>query len=87
MNFATDTVYYDMNSGVFRDSRTIGYEFTNTGNSLLYINNRLVSPGETFLTFRALMIDLTLYRVEFRTNPAYPTPQTNSCQTVIFSQR
>lgn len=87
MNFATDTVLYEVNTGVFRDKDTIGYEFTNLGNSLMYINNRLISPGETFLTFRALMRDLTLYRVEFRINPAYPTPQTNSCQTVIFSQR
>lgn len=87
MNFATDTIFYTINSGVFRDKDTIGYEFTNLGNSLLYINNRLVSPNDTFLTFRALMKDMTLYRVEFRTNPAYPLPQTNSCQVVIFSQR
>lgn len=87
MKFVTDTVFYQNNSGVFRDKDTIGYEFTNIGNSLLYINNRLISPGETFLTFRALMVDLTLYRVEFRVNPAYPIPNVNNCQVVIFSQR
>lgn len=87
MKFATDTVYYQKNSPVFRDTDTIGYEFTNRGNSLLYVNNKLVPPGETFITFRALMVDVTLYRVEFRPNPSFPVPQTDNCEVIIFSQR
>ena len=87
MNFVTDVVFYTKNSPVFREKDSIGYEFTNLGNSLIYINNRLINPSEVWNSFSPLMVDLTLYRVEFRTNPSFPSPQTNNCQVVIYSKR
>jgi hypothetical protein len=63
--FSTDVVQYNENSPIFRDSRTIGYCFTNQGNSILWINNFKLLPGATLKTFEPLMIDMTLYRVVF----------------------
>ena len=65
INFSTDITQYNENSPIFRDSRTIGYSFTNQGNSILQINNFKLLPGATLITFEPLMIDKTLYRVVF----------------------
>jgi len=87
INFSTDTVLYQESTPVFRSGDTLGYQFTNIGNSYVYINNKFLAPGDTFLTFRQGMIDLTLYRVEFRANPTYPLPNNNVCEVVIFNKR
>jgi len=87
IKFSTDTVIYTESTPAFRSDDTLGYQFTNIGNSYVYINNKFLAPGDTFLTFRQGMVDLTMYRVEFRVNPTYPVPNNNTCEVVIFNCR
>lgn len=51
---------------VFRDINTIGYNFINTGNCPVMINNYLLQPSSSFKTFEPNMIDFTSYRINFQ---------------------
>lgn len=82
--FSTDVVQYNINSPIFRDDRTLGYVFTNQGNSILWINNFKLLPGATFKSFEPLMVDLTLYRVLFdQTAPLTD----NLLSVIIYNKR
>jgi hypothetical protein len=87
IKFSTDTVLYSESSPAFRSPDTLGYQFQNLGNSFVYINNKFLAPGDTYITFRQGMEDLTLYRVEFRNNPTYPSPNNFLCEVTIFNKR
>lgn len=78
--FSTDVVQYTTNSPIFRDERTLGYLFTNQGNSTLWINNFKLLPGATYKSFEPLMIDMTLYRVLFDQS----APLTDNLLSVII---
>lgn len=82
--FSTDVVQYNENSPIFRDDRTLGYLFTNQGNSILWVNNFKLLPGATLKSFEPLMVDLTLYRVMFdQTAPL----SDNLLSVIIYNKR
>lgn len=82
--FSTDVVQYNENSPIFRDDRTLGYLFTNQGNSILWVNNFKLLPGATLKSFEPLMCDLTLYRVVFdQTAPL----SDNLLSVIIYNKR
>lgn len=69
INFKTDTVIYsskDTGTAVFRDNNTIGYQFINTGNCAVYLNNYLLQPQTTWKTFETGYSDQTVYRMNFQ---------------------
>lgn len=76
MKFTVNTILYgaaDSGSVVFRDADTLGYQFINTGNCAVWINNFLLLPDTVWKSFEAGMIDTTSYRINFQ--------QFNSCAT------
>lgn len=76
MKFTTNTIIYaatDSGTIVFRDDKTLGYQFINTGNCAVWINNFLLFPDCVFKTMETGMIDATSYRINF--------VQFNACAT------
>lgn len=68
MEFAINTVLYsakDSGTVVFRDEKTIGYQFINSGNCPVWLNNYLLYPGDCWKTLEPGMIDKTSYRMNF----------------------
>jgi hypothetical protein len=66
--FTIDTLIFGIssnNNSVYRDAKTLGYIFSNTGNCPLRINNIILNAGDTFKTFEPLCQDLTNYKVLF----------------------
>lgn len=65
-----DTITYGINDtgmAVFRDEKTLGYNFINTGNCSITLNNFILEPNTTFKTFETGCIDKTVYRMIFNT--------------------
>jgi hypothetical protein len=85
MKFTTDTIlmYPDVNNNqvVFRNDQTLGYQFINTGNCPMVINNLLLNPGAAFKTFERGYVDCTVYRVLF--NPGGSCGSSTGQLTVI----
>lgn len=68
MKFTIATITYlakDSGTVVFRDERTIGYQFINTGNCAVWLNNFLLQPNSVLKTVESQMIDKTSYRMNF----------------------
>lgn len=66
--FTLDCILYGINennNSIFRDEKTIGYLFENSGNCPVQINNIRLNSGDVFKTFEPLCEDLTRYRVVF----------------------
>jgi hypothetical protein len=75
--FTLDCIVYgisDNNNSIFRNDKTIGYLFENSGNCPLQINNIRLNSGDVFKTFEPLCEDLTRYKVNFITNNQGLTP-------------
>ena len=65
-----DTLIYsdkDTGTAVFRDEKTLGYCFINTGNCPILLNTYLLQPSTSFKTFEPLCVDTTTYRMVFNT--------------------
>lgn len=74
--FVIDSVTYTANDNgtyVFRNEKTIGYCFINTGNCAISLNNYKLQPNSSFKTFERGMIDATNWQMLFATF--------NSCST------
>ena len=87
INFNISTLIYsteDNGSTVFRDAKTLGYLFVNTGNSLVLLNNILIPAGGSFKTFEPNYVDKTQYRMLFK--PTNACSETNSSLTVLIYQ-
>jgi hypothetical protein len=68
MNYVIDTIVYNANkngSHVFRDDKTIGYIFINTGNCAVQLNNFTLQPNSTFKTFESGYEDKTKWQMIF----------------------
>jgi hypothetical protein len=76
--------YYGKDNGayVFRDNKTIGYCFINTGNSVVQLNNFVLQPNSVFKTYEPNCIDNTQWRVLF--NPFDQCTTDNSSLTVLI---
>jgi len=73
---------------IFRDERTVGYVFINTGNTPIQLNNYLLLPGNSFKTFEAGLRDKTFWKASFLlTNTVYPTCGITNAEltTLIYS--
>lgn len=74
--FVIDSLTYTANDNgqyVFRNEKTIGYCFINTGNCAISLNNYKLQPNSSFKTFERGMIDITNWQMIFSTF--------NSCST------
>jgi hypothetical protein len=85
-------IYGFENSGnvVFRDQKTLGYCFINTGNCPVYINNLLLPPSGVFKTFEYSCVDMTSYRMNFKTEAAnvqLDCTKNNSELTVLIYEK
>lgn len=70
LKFKVDTIIYgqkDTGTAVFRDEKTLGYCFINTGNCSVLLNNFLLQPNTSYKTFETGCIDKTVYRMVFNT--------------------
>ena len=70
IKFSLDTILYgikDTGTAVFRDERTLGYCFINTGNCAITLNNFILQPNTSYKTFEAGCQDKTVYRMKFST--------------------
>ena len=87
IKYNTSIINYNQDGTIFRDAKTIGYIFANTGNQILYVNNLQLLPGSTWKTLENGMMDTSLYRVRFEANPTYGTCATQNAnlQVIIYS--
>lgn len=70
ISFKLDTIIYgakDTATAVFRDNKTLGYCFINTGNCAVLLNNFVLQPNTSYKTFETGCIDKTVYRMLFNT--------------------
>jgi hypothetical protein len=84
VKFTIDTVVYgskDTSTSAFRDSKTLGYIFVNTGNCPVQLNNFLLQPGSVFKTFEPMCKDCTTYRMLF--NP-FDTCSTDNAELTVL---
>jgi hypothetical protein len=86
--FNTAVMNYNTDGVIFRDEKTLGYIFANTGNQICYINQLQIMPGSVWKTFEPACKDTSLYRVRFEENATF-----NSCaisysnlQVIIYSE-
>jgi hypothetical protein len=66
MQFTISTITYKFPANgqyVFRNERTIGYMFINTGNCILTLNQIKLNPGAVLKTLETGMIDMTRYQI------------------------
>ena len=82
--FTCDVKIMTVAGAVFRDPNTIGYNFVNNGNSIVWVNNLKLLPGQSWKTFEAGMIDVGLYRVRFDTQYQKTANLTCSTQETSF---
>ena len=85
--FNVSSKNYQANAPIYRDLKTIGYKFVNTGNCIVYLNEIKLYPSDELSTFAPLMNDQTLYRVRFDTTNANQSCSTSAAnlQVLIFS--
>lgn len=86
------TVLYgakDSGTVVYRDNSTMGYEFYNSGNCVVSINNLKLSPGSTYKSFERGYIDVTQWRINFDQTNIYSGCATNYAEltVLIYSER
>lgn len=62
------STYYSKDNGtvVFRDAKTIGYCFINTGNCVVQLNNFPLQPNSVLKTYEPNGIDMTQWRILFQ---------------------
>jgi len=90
--FTLDCIVYGItenNNNIFRDDKTIGYIFENSGNCPVQINNIKLNSGDVFKTFEPLCEDQTRYRIVFLTqNQGLTTCVNNFAQltAIIYSK-
>jgi hypothetical protein len=86
--FNTAVMNYNTDGQIFRDAKTLGYAFVNTGNQVVYINQLQVLPGTCWKTFEPGMRDTSLYRIRFEANPTFGScaVQYSNLQVVIYSE-
>ena len=80
-----DTITYGINdtgTAAFRDEKTLGYCFINTGNCSVLLNNFLLQPNTSYKTFETGCKDNTTYRMRFNTFDACST--VNAQLTVVI---
>jgi hypothetical protein len=68
IDFETSTVIYtakDSGNAVFRNEKTLGFLFMNTGNCPVKVNNMTLPPSGFFKSFEIGGRDLTNYRILF----------------------
>jgi hypothetical protein len=66
--FTIDTLIFGIesnNNSIYRDEKTLGYIFSNTGNCPVQLNNIILNAGDTFKTFEPLCQDMTKYKCLF----------------------
>jgi len=83
--FKLDTVIYsskDSGTSIFRDDKTLGYIFINTGNCSVWLNNYLLLPNSSLKTYEPQSKDCTIYRMIF--NPFDTCSTENSELTVLI---
>lgn len=88
VKFKVDTIIYsekDTGTAVFRDEKTLGYLFINTGNCSVWLNNYLLQPNSSLKTFEPDCCDCTTYRMTF--NGFNSCSIDNSELTVIIYNR
>lgn len=89
IKFNVSVKNYSTNAPIYRDDKTIGYKFINTGNSVVYINEVQLEPCDELDTFAATMKDCTLWKCRFdavnNVNQQCSTSNSN-LQVVIFSE-
>ena len=78
------STYYQKDSGtvVFRDSKTIGYCFINTGNCVVQLNNFPLQPNSVLKTYEPDGADMTQWRILF--NSFDSCSQTSAELTVLI---
>lgn len=93
MNVRYECVIYgktpNTTTQIFRDEKTIGYIFINTGNVPVTLNNYLLLPSNSFKTYDSNLIDKTFWKATFDLiNTVYTScAQTNTeLTTLIISQ-
>lgn len=90
--FTLDCILYgisDNNNSIFRNDKTIGYLFENSGNCPLQINNIRLNSGDVLKTFEPLCEDLTRYKVNFITQGQNLQPCVNNnaqLTAIIYSK-
>jgi hypothetical protein len=91
MQFTTDTILYfqkDSGTPIFRDEKTIGYLFINTGPTPVEINNFVLTSGTSWKTLEPTMEDKTVYRINFKQNLTQNSCSVDNAQlTVIIYSR
>jgi hypothetical protein len=81
-------VYGVQDSGnvVFRDSKTVGYIFCNTGNCVIQLNNFPLYPNGVFKTYEVDAIDLTQWRMLFQIQPSDACAPAAELTVLIYSE-
>jgi hypothetical protein len=80
---STSTYYLkDNGTVVYRDAKTIGYCFINTGNCVVQLNNFVLQPNSVFKTYEPNCVDLTQWRILF--NSFSTCSQLNAELTVLI---
>lgn len=86
--FNISTKNYNTNQPIYRDAKTIGYKFLNTGNSIVYINEIKLFPQDEVCTVLPFMKDETLWKCRFdNTNSSNQQCSTSNAnlQVLIYS--
>ena len=86
--FNTAIMNYNQDGAIFRDAKTLGYIFANTGNQVCYINQLQLMPGSVWKTFEPNCKDLSLYRVRFEPNPTFTSCaiQYSNLQVIVYGE-
>jgi len=88
LKFNTAVLNYPTDGAIFRDAKTLGYIFANTGNSVCYINQLQLLPGSVWKSFEPNCKDVSLYRVRFEKNNTYASCSVSysNLQVIIYSE-
>lgn len=69
MKFKAEFKTYDKNGALDTSPDALGYEFINSGNCTVFINELKLPPGASWKSFQFGAIDATPYRFRFVPNP------------------
>lgn len=91
-NFEITTLLYgakDSGTVIYRDASTMGYEFYNSGNCIVTINNLKLSPGSTYKSYERGFKDVTQWRINFNQTNIYSGCATNYAEltVLIYSEK
>lgn len=88
MKFTISTITYGNTSNgqyIFRNERTIGYMFINTGNCILKLNGIKLNPGGVLKTLETGMVDHTRYQIQL--DLFNPCSTTNAELTTLIYEK